>query len=147
MKSERMKTSGMGWGAGGKESEIVLGFREEGFGDHDGKFSIIWLLLSFSRGKQQRKEERENPNEERRDCDFVNISAKSLDLRLSKLNGIRCCAFNLRQEKNSSSQVIFSQEILMCMLHDPSGRVLHGPGGLDLLYTCRELFGNIRPSG
>lgn len=79
------------------------------FGEHDGKFGIIWLLLSFSKGKQQRKEEKGNPNEERRDCDFVNISAKTLDLKSSELNGIRCSAFNLCQEKKAFHKVIFSQ--------------------------------------
>lgn len=48
----------MGRGAGGKGSEIVLGFSGGGvFGEHDGKFGMIWLLLSSSRGKQQRKGE------------------------------------------------------------------------------------------
>ncbi len=108
MKSERMKTGGVGWGAGGKV-RLLQCLWEPKFGEHNGKFSIICLLLSFSRGKQQRQENKDS-KEERRDSDFVNIfSAKSLDLRPSKLNGIRCCAFNLRQERKS--KVILSVNV------------------------------------
>lgn len=71
MKSERMKTSGMGRGAGGKESEIVLGFMGGGVFLESAmeKFCIIWLLLSSSRGKKTKT----GRNEQRRGCDFANI--------------------------------------------------------------------------
>lgn len=83
----------MGWGAGGVERDCFLGLSVERrgiFGERDGKSCIIRLPFVFlSEGKQQRRE-RANPNEERRACDFVNISAKPLDHRPSKLNRIRC---------------------------------------------------------
>lgn len=73
MKSERMKTSGMGRGAGGKESEIVLGFMGGGvfFGERDGK--ILYYLVAFVFLQGEKKTTKTGRNEERRGCDFANI--------------------------------------------------------------------------
>lgn len=47
-----------------KGVRLFKGLGEEGFGEHDGKFTIIWLLLSFSKKKENIKEReaKQNPN-------------------------------------------------------------------------------------
>ena len=87
----------MGRGAGGKGSEIVLGFSGGGvFWRARWKIRYDLVAFVFLQGKTT-KERRVQLR--RRDCDFVNISTKTLDRRPLKLNGIRCSAFNLCQEK------------------------------------------------
>ena len=57
MKSERMKTSGMGRGAGGKESEIVLGFMGGGvfFWRARWKNSVLFGCFCLPPGKKTTK--------------------------------------------------------------------------------------------
>jgi len=75
MKSKGGKRGGLWVGCCREESDFFffLGLWEEGFGDHNGKFSIIWLLLSFSKVTLQRKEEKQNTHQLTHECDFVNI--------------------------------------------------------------------------
>lgn len=53
-------------------SEIVLGFMEGGVWRARWKILDYSVAFVFFKGKPT-KEEKENLNEERRDCDFVNI--------------------------------------------------------------------------
>ncbi len=55
MKSERMKSSGMGWGAGGVESEIVLGFRGGGVWRARWKIQYYLVAFVFLQGKTTKK--------------------------------------------------------------------------------------------
>lgn len=55
MKSERMKTSGMGWGAGFKESEIVLVFMREEVWRAEWKIRYYLLAFVFLQGKTTKK--------------------------------------------------------------------------------------------
>lgn len=62
--------------------------------------SVLFGCFCVSSGESnKKKEEKDHLNEERCDCDLGNISSKTLNLKLSELNGIRCSAFNLYQEK------------------------------------------------
>lgn len=139
MKSERMKRRGMGWGAGAKESEIVLGFRGGGVWRARWKIQYYLVAFVFLQGKTTKKE-KENPNEERRDCDFVNISTKT------KWNQMLC--IKLMPGKKSVSQSNFLSVNLDVCVARPCWGVLRRLYLVDLTFSEHaENCGNVKHSG
>ncbi len=70
MKSERMKTSGMGWGAGFKESEIVLVFMRRRGLESRMENSVLFACFCLSPGKNN-KERRKMGIQSRRDVTVI----------------------------------------------------------------------------